>query len=85
MATIIKRKCESKITFQVKIRRAGIKAITKTFITKTEAKKWARGMETKLDKGDFSDYLEASKLTLGDIAKRYIEGEYHKKKNGLRY
>ena len=65
MATIIKRKWESKITFQVKIRRAGIKAITKTFITKTEAKKWARGMETKLDKGDFSDYSEASKLTLG--------------------
>ena len=85
MATIIKRKWESKITFQVKIRRAGIKAITKTFITKTEAKKWARGMETKLDKGDFSDYSEASKLTLGDIAKRYIEGEYHKKKKGWRY
>tara|TARA_R110002096_G_scaffold56214_1_gene143761 strand:+ start:971 stop:1987 length:1017 start_codon:yes stop_codon:yes gene_type:complete len=85
MATIIRRKWEHRISFQVKIRRAGIRPITKTFITKTEAKKWARSMETKLDKGDFSDYSEASKLTLGDIAKRYIEGEYHRKKKGWRY
>ena len=42
-------------------------------------------MEVKLDKGDYSDFTEASKLTLGDIAKRYIDGGYHRKKKGARY
>ena len=37
-------------------------------------------METKLDRGDYSDYTEASKLTLGDIAKRYIDGRVSQKK-----
>ena len=37
-------------------------------------------METKLDKGDYSDYSSASKVTLGDLFKRYINEEKHKKK-----
>ena len=85
MASIERRKWQTKISYRVKIRRAGIRPITKSFLTRSEAKKWARAMETKLDRGDYSDYSEASKLTLGDIAKRYIEGEYHKKKKGWRY
>ena len=35
-------------------------ALIKSFDTKIRAKKWARGIERKLDKGDFSDYTEAS-------------------------
>ena len=80
MATIERRKWERKTSYRVRIRRAGIRPITKSFLTRTEAKKWARSMETKLDRGDYSDYTEASKLTLGDIAKRYIDGGYHRKK-----
>ena len=37
-------------------------------------------METKLDKGDYSDYSTASKVTLGDLFKRYINEDKHKKK-----
>ena len=85
MATIERRKRNTIINYRVKIRRAGIRTIQKTFLTRTEAKKWARSMETKLDRGDYSDYTEAGKLTLGDIAKRYIEGGYHIKKKGARY
>ena len=85
MATIERRKWERKTSYRVRIRRAGIRPITKSFLTRTEAKKWARSMETKLDRGDYSDYTEASKLTLGDIAKRYIDGGYHRKKKGARY
>ena len=85
MANIRRRKLKTQISFQVRIRRAGIRDIVKSFLTRTEAKKWARSMETKLDKGDYSDYTEASKLTLGDIAKRYIDGGYHSKKKGARY
>jgi integrase len=85
MANIRRRKLKTQISFQVRIRRAGIRDIVKSFLTRTEAKRWARSMETKLDRGDFSDYTEASKLTLGDIAKRYIDGGYHLKKKGARY
>ena len=85
MASILRRKQKSKITFRVCVKRQGIKRIYKTFNTRTEAKRWARSMEVKLDRGDYSDYSEAGKLTLGDIAKRYIKGEYHRKKKGWRY
>ena len=85
MATIQKRKYLNKTSYQVRIRRLGIKTITKSFMNRTDAKRWARNMETKLDRGDYSDYTEASKLTLGDIAKRYIDGGYHRKKKGARY
>ena len=38
-------------------------------------------METKLDRGDYSDYSLASKITMGDLFKRYIaEGKHLKKK-----
>ena len=80
MATIQKRKYLNKTSHQVRIRRAGVRTITKSFMNKTDAKRWARSMETKLDKGDYSDYSSASKVTLGDLFKRYINEEKHKKK-----
>ena len=80
MATIQKRKYLNKTSYQVRIRRLGIKTITKSFLTRTEAKRWSRSMETKLDKGDYSDYSTASKVTLGDLFKRYVKEEKHKKK-----
>ena len=80
MATIYRRKVRNGYSYEVKIRRAGIKPILKTFLTRTEAKRWSRSMETKLDKGDYSDYSTASKVTLGDLFKRYINEDKHKKK-----
>ena len=85
MASISRRKFKSKISFRVCIKRQGTKRIYKSFNTRTEAKRWARAMEVKLDKGDYSDFTEAGKLTLGDVAKRYIDGGYHLKKKGARY
>ena len=84
MATIQKRKYLNKTSYQVRIRRLGIKTITKSFMNRTDAKRWARNMETKLDKGDYFDYSTASKVTLGDLFKRYINEEKHKKKKQWR-
>ena len=64
MASIIKRKRNNRTTYLAFVRRKGVKAIVKSFYNKTDAKKWARAMERNLDTGDFSDYIEASKLTL---------------------
>ena len=80
MASIIKRKRNNRTTYLAFVRRKGVKAIVKSFYNKTDAKKWARAMERKLDTGDFSDYSEASKLTLGDLLERYIEEGKHSTK-----
>ena len=77
MATIRKHKRK----WQALVRRVGHKAIIKSFRSKTEAKKWARSMENKLETGDFSDYSEASKVILGDLFKRYISENKQKKNN----
>ena len=84
MANIERRKLGSQVRFDVKIRRPGIKTINKTFLTRTDAKRWARSMETKLDRGDYSDYSAAAKVTMGDLFKRYIQEEKHKKKKQWR-
>ena len=65
--------------WQALIRRKGIKTITKSFISKAECSKWARNIERELDRGNNIDYSEANRLTLGDLFKRYIRGDKHKK------
>ena len=66
------------------VRRVGNKVVSKTFVSKTQAKKWCKQMEVKLDRGDFSDYSEASKLFLGDLLKRFINEGIHKKKKSYK-
>ena len=51
----------------------------KSFSTRTDAKKWARAIERKLDTGNYTDYSEASKFLLGDLFKRYVNENKHKK------
>ena len=79
MAYIRKRKFKTKSSFQVQIRRKCIKTISKTFATRTDAKKWARGIERELDQGRYIDYGEANRLTLADLFKRYLRENKHKK------
>ena len=66
MATIIKRNGK----WQVKIRRTNFKQLSKTFITKDNAIKWARETESKVEKGLFED-LSQAKL---DFFKRNSSG-----------
>ncbi len=80
MAYIKRRKYKNKsVGYQAIVRRKGFRTVVKSFQTRTEAKKWSRQMEIKLDRGDHSDYSEAFKLTLGDIIRRFISEGYHKK------
>jgi len=79
MAYIKRRKYKSKIGYQVIVRQKRFKTSVKSFETKTDAKKWVRAIERKLDTGDFTDYSKASKLLLGDLFKRYIGEKKHRK------
>ena len=80
MAYIQRRKTGKGWLYTTFVRRAGHKALIKSFDTKLGAKKWAQGIERKLDVGDFSDYTEASKLTLGDLLLRYRAENKHRAK-----
>ena len=80
MAYILRRKGRNKFVYRVQIKRKGFKTLFRSFDTLNEGKKWARGIERKLDTGDFSDYTEASKLTFGDLLNRYKAENKHKRK-----
>ncbi|HJO13586.1 MAG TPA: site-specific integrase [Alphaproteobacteria bacterium] len=79
MAYVKRRKYKSKVGYQAIIRRKGFKTSVKSFSTRTDAKKWARAIERKLDTGNYTDYSEASKFLLGDLFKRYVNENKHKK------
>ncbi len=58
--------------WQGRIRRRGYPDITKTFETKADAEKWARALESEIDKGQFVSASEAQRNTLGDVIARYL-------------
>jgi integrase len=70
MATITKTQSN---TFKVLIRKTGIPQQVKTFKTKVEAQKWARYIESEIDRGVFIDRTEAERTTIGELIDRYIQ------------
>lgn len=66
MATIRKRSQ----TWQCRIQRNGFPEVTKTFVTKEDAQKWARAVERSMDLGEFT-LKEDRTFKLGDLIDRY--------------
>ena len=58
--------------WEVRIRRNNSKNLSKTFINKEDAQRWAREQENKLDKGIFEDLTIANKITLRELLLRYL-------------
>ena len=58
--------------WQGRVRRRGYPDITKTFENKSEAEKWARAIESEIDKGQFVNVCEAQRTSLGDLIARYL-------------
>jgi len=79
MASLRKRKGR----WQARVIRKGCDPIAKTFDTKLEAEKWARGLERDIDQGNFRERNEAQTTTLGDLLRRYRE-QVTPKKRGWR-
>ena len=50
--------------WQVQIRRLGIKSISKTFINKDTAIKWANMTESEIDRGIYLSREEAERITI---------------------
>ena len=79
MATIVERGAG----WQAKIRRKGFPAQSRTFDTKADAEKWARGIEHAMDRGCFVDSREAERTTLAEALDRY-ESEVTPRKKGAK-
>lgn len=58
--------------WQARVLRNGYPDQTKSFETKADAEKWARALESEIDKGQFVNVSEAQRTTLGDVIARYM-------------
>ena len=58
--------------WQARVIRDGYPDQAKTFETKADAEKWARSVESEIDKGQFVRVNEAQRTTLGDVIARYL-------------
>lgn len=83
MATIRKK---GNFQWHVQIRRKGFPTTTKTFETEDAALKWARDIESKMDKGIYFDRTEAERTTLGDLIDKFLKEhapfEYKQREDG---
>lgn len=59
--------------WQARVRRQGYPVEVKSFPSKAEAERWARSVETEMDRGEFISRSEVEQLTLGDVIRRYME------------
>lgn len=68
MATIRKRGHR----YHVQIRRSGHPPLTRSFTAKSDAERWARDQETKIDRGENPDNPASLRsITFGDLLRRY--------------
>ncbi|MCR4304480.1 MAG: site-specific integrase [Gallionella sp.] len=83
MATIRKK---GNFQWHVQIRRKGFPVATKTFEIEDAAIKWARDIESKMDKGIYFDRTEAERTTLGDLINKFLKEhaphEYKQREDG---
>lgn len=68
MATFEKR---GPYQIRAKVRRKGQKAITKTFSYQADAQRWARQIESEMDRGSFVSAEKAEKTTFREALERY--------------
>ena len=68
MATLRKR---NNGHWQARVRKAN-QSITKTFINKVDAERWAKQIEVEIQKGSYTNLMLAERTTFAEIIERYI-------------
>jgi len=59
--------------WQARITRKGEQPVAKTFQSKQDAERWARQIETDIDKGSYTNRVLADRSLFKDIIERYIQ------------
>ena len=67
--------------WQVQVRHRGMRPAVKSFKTKTEAARWARLLESEVDRGVFVDRSDCEQTTVGELIDRYLSEVTPKKKS----
>lgn len=67
MASIRKRGS----TWQARVTRKGFPAEVQSFKTKSDAERWARSLESEMDKGGYISRTDAERTTLAEVLDRY--------------
>lgn len=70
MATLRKR---GEYQWEAQVRKKGYPSQTKTFNNKADAERWARQVETEMDRGMFVSRSEAERMTLHELIERYTK------------
>jgi hypothetical protein len=81
MASIRKR---GLYQWEVRIRKKGQATTCKTFEIRADAERWAREIETEMDRGIYVSRGEAENTTLGEALDRYIQEHIPKLSNPYR-
>ena len=59
--------------WQARVQRKGQQPVSKSFQSKQDAEKWARQLESEIDKGSFTNLVLAERTTFGEVIERYIK------------
>lgn len=68
--------------WQARIIRRGHLPVAKTFISRSDATKWARAVEREIDQGSYTNRTKAERQILGELLKRYREEVSPRKRGG---
>jgi integrase len=59
--------------WQARVQRKGQQPVSKSFQSKQDAEKWARQLESDIDKGSYTNLVLAERTTFGEVIERYIQ------------
>lgn len=59
--------------WQARVQRKGQQPVSKSFQSKQDAEKWARQLESEIDKGSYTNLVLAERTTFGEVIERYIK------------
>jgi integrase len=59
--------------WQVRVRRKGQPDVTKSFLIRTDAEKWARSIEIEIDRGSYINMSYAQKTLFKDLIQQYLK------------
>lgn len=68
--------------WQARVARKGFPAEVKTFSARQDAERWARSVETEMDRGSYRSRNDAESTTLKEVIERYIDEVLPLKRGG---
>jgi hypothetical protein len=59
--------------WQARVAHKGFPAEVKTFSSRQDAERWARSVETEMDRGSYTSRSDAESTTFKEVIERYID------------